>query len=408
MNKRTELVAVIVFLTLSLFVFSMAQKTEIKDGVRIIHNEKTGKWGENPEVSLRLVQVIGGIEVEDENLLLNSPRDAAIDSKGDIYILDSGGNDIKKLNPGGEFITTIGQSGQGPGDFSFPYSIDIDKSGNLYVLDSSNHRIQILGTQGEMTKLIKLDRYRQNDIRVLHNGLIALGGRLDARWGWAPESDEKEELPKLIDLMDEEGKIKHSFGEMKDYENRLVNWYSNEIVFDVDPEGNFYLDFVYQNRIEKYDPEGKIEWRADRVLNYDTKVLDKGFIKRSEGGGISVQSPHMNTVSRSIGIDSKGRIWVLTLNRQLEPEEITMIRGAGGVSQTVQRGKIKKMDIYKLEIFDKDGVLLGKISLDHLASRMRIQKDFIFIADIEKASYYQYQIIMEKPTQSCAPKTIPL
>jgi len=36
------------------------------------------------------------------------------------------------------------------------------------------------------------------------------------------------------------------------------------------------------------------------------------------------------------------------------------------------------MDIYKLEIFDKDGVLLGEIPLDHLASRMRIQKRLHF------------------------------
>ncbi len=393
MNKKIELGIILLFLSLSLFVFSKAQKTEIKDGVRIIHNEKTGKWGDNPELSLRLVQVIGGIEVEDENLLLNSPHDAIIDSKGDIYILDSGGNNIKKLNPEGKFITTIGQSGQGPADFSFPYSIDIDESGNLYVLDSSNHRIQILSSQGEFIKLIKLDKYRQNDIRVLNNGLIALGGRLDARWGWAPESDKKEQLPKLIKIMDEEGKIKRSFGEMKDYENRLVNWYANEIAFGVDRDGNFYLDFVYQNRIEKYDNEGKIKWRADRVLNYDTKVLDKGFIKRPEGGGISVQSPHMNTVSRGIGIDRKGRIWVLTLNRQLEPEEITMIRSGGGVTQTLQKGRIKKMDIYKLEIFDNDGVLLGEIPFNHLAHKMRVQKDFIFIAEMENARCYQYQII---------------
>lgn len=395
MHERIKLCTVLFLMPLSLVGFSNAQKMETKDGVRVIHNEKKGKWGDNPEVSLRFVQIIGGIKVEDENLLLNSPHDVVLDSNGDIYILDSTGNNIKKLNPEGEFITTIGQSGQGPGDFNSPYSIDIDESGNLYVLDSSNRRIQILSLKGEMNKLIKLDKYRLNNIRVLNNGQIALGGRLDARWGWAPESDKKEELPKLIDLMDEYGKNKRSLGEMKDYENRLVNWYANEIAFDVDQDGNFYIDFVYQNRIEKYNPEGKIKWRADRVLDYATNVQEKGFIKRPEGGGISVQSPQMNTVSRGIGLDIKGRIWVLTLKRQFEPEERTIIRGGGGVTQTVQQGKIKKMDIYKLEIFNNDGIFLGEIQLDHLASRMRIQKDFIFIADMENAQYYQYQI-MEK------------
>jgi hypothetical protein len=121
--------------------------------------------------------------------------------------------------------------------------------------------------------------------------------------------------------------------------------------------------------------------------------LEKGFIKRPEGGGISVQTPQMHTVSRGIGLDSKGRIWLLTLNRQLEPEEITRTISGGGVTQTVQQGKIKTMDIYKLEIFDSDGIFLGEIPLDHLAHRMRIQKEFLFIADMENAQYYQYKII---------------
>jgi sugar lactone lactonase YvrE len=393
MQNRVILCAVLFFVSFTFLGSSHARQMETREGVRIIHNEKKGKWGDNPEVNLQLLRIIGGIEVEDENMLINSPHDAVLDLAGNIYILDSSGNNIKKLNPEGEFVAHIGQQGQGPGDFSFPYSIDIDSADNLYVLDSGNRRIQILSPGGEMNKLIKLDKFRQNDVRVLDDGQFALGGRLDARWGWAPESDKKEELPKLIDLMDGEGKIDRSLGDMKDYGNRLLNWYANEIAFDVDPEGHFYTAFVYQNRIEKYDQEGRLIWQADRILDYDTKVLEKGHINRPEGGGIAVQSPQMNTVSRSIGVDGEGRIWVLTMNRQMEPEEITQIVSVGGTSQTVQQGKIKSMDIFKLEIFDNDGVLLGDIKLDHLASRMRIQKDFLFISEAENAQYYQYRIV---------------
>jgi hypothetical protein len=38
-----------------------------------------------------------------------------------------------------------------------------------------------------------------------------------------------------------------------------------------------------QNRIEKYAPDGRLLWRADRPLNYGTDVIEKGTIKRGKG-----------------------------------------------------------------------------------------------------------------------------
>ncbi|MFX1446224.1 MAG: hypothetical protein ACFFHV_22735, partial [Promethearchaeota archaeon] len=35
-------------------------KTEYEDGIRIVHNEKEGIWGKNPQVSLKLVRTLGG------------------------------------------------------------------------------------------------------------------------------------------------------------------------------------------------------------------------------------------------------------------------------------------------------------------------------------------------------------
>jgi len=48
-------------------IFVAAQKIETVNGVRVIHNEKGGKWGANPEVKLELIRTIGGLDAE-ENL----------------------------------------------------------------------------------------------------------------------------------------------------------------------------------------------------------------------------------------------------------------------------------------------------------------------------------------------------
>ncbi len=53
--------------------FAAAQKVETVNRVRVIHNERGGKWGNSPEVRLELIRTIGGLDVEDENLAFNAP-----------------------------------------------------------------------------------------------------------------------------------------------------------------------------------------------------------------------------------------------------------------------------------------------------------------------------------------------
>ena len=114
-----------IFLICLLLVFSAilyAQKIETVDGVRVVHNEKDGKWGKKPPISLEFIRNIGELETEDENLAFHIPSDIAIDDQGNIYILDAGNHRIQKFGADGKYITTIGNRGQGPGEFYFPLS----------------------------------------------------------------------------------------------------------------------------------------------------------------------------------------------------------------------------------------------------------------------------------------------
>ncbi len=100
-----------------------------------------------------------------------------------------------------------------------------------------------------------------------------------------------------------------------------------------------------------------------------------------------------------IAVDGKGRIWVITLHRQLTKEEM----GSGGSIVTTDAGvvyrkipsqpKVVKGDAYKLEIFSPDGVLLGKIPLPHHAHGIRIFGDNLFIREYYNTIFYQYKIV---------------
>jgi len=364
------------------------QKVETVDGVRVVHNEKAGRWGSEPAVRLELVRTIGGLDEQDPNLAFRSPYDIAVDSAGNLYVLDVGNNQIQKLGPDGKYLQTIGRPGQGPGEFQSPFSLDIDRQDLLYVAEARNLRIQLLDAAGKSLRQIKLKSFGIFRIRRLPSGLILKGGAISLR-----EAKEKpKNLPPLLELLDLNGNVKKAFGASTDYKDPLVNSTANNFELDADPAGNIYLSFWHQNRIDKYSPDGAPLWRADRALNYGTEVIDKGFV-RSDEKGTSVQSPTLNMVSMGITADAKGRVWVNTYNRQMAKEEQTMTMSVGGATRRMQEGKIAKMDIHKLEVFDADGGFLGAIPLNHLAHGIRIFGDTLFVWERNNAVFYQYKIL---------------
>jgi sugar lactone lactonase YvrE len=181
-----------------------------------------------------------------------------------------------------------------------------------------------------------------------------------------------------------------------------MNMMGNSCQFTVDGNGYVYSSFIHQNRIEKYSPEGKVQWRAERELNYSMKPpKQKGKMERS-GGNVMIQAPEMNQCSSGIAVDGKGRVWVVTLNRQIKEEErvgtvARVEQGASGRNMsmsTTGNTDLRKTDMYKLEVFDPDGVLFGSFPLDHFVNDIRIHGDKIYLLDRDRgAQFYEYRII---------------
>jgi hypothetical protein len=220
--------------------------------------------------------------------------------------------------------------------FSSPADMAVDGSGSLYILDSGNQRIQVFGPDGKYIRTI-------------------------GRKGQGP-------------------------GEFESL---------NSIA--VDGEDHACLCFLYQNRVEKYSPEGPLLWRADRELNYSTKLLEKG---RQEVTGNSTRfyAPKLNRVTDALAADGKGRVWVVTRDRQIrKEEEVTMmVSGSvdrGSTRKVVGNTDLRKTDMYKLEVFGPDGVLLGAIPLTHFVDGIWIHHDRLFLLDRDRGvQFYEYGI----------------
>ena len=386
----------VIFLFASVLAYS--QRIETINGVRVVHNEKGGKLGNKLGVSIQLIKKIGDVDTTDENLAFNYPSDIAMDASGNIYVLDSANNRIQKFDPEGKYLATFGRKGQGPGEFYNPDSIDIDANGFFYVMDTYQNRIQTMKAEGAGDRTIKLmDRFLHK-LRCLKSGLLAVKSTLLYN-----SFDDKARPPKLIKVLDQEGKILRSFADAVNFGDGITSSMANAFDYVVDKNDNFCLSYTYQDQVEKYAPDGKLLWKADRPLNYASGVLKKGKMERVSSGGMNISSPEMNICSAGIAVDDKSRMWVVTLSRQLRKEEKVqtssmIVGGVGGISNVSRKTEgntdLRTTDAYKLEIFDSDGVLLGEIPLTHFVNSIRIIGDNLFLLDQERGvTFYQYKII---------------
>jgi hypothetical protein len=393
-----------VILLICIFAFSTAyaQKVETVDGVRVVHNGEQGKWGKDSKISLELVKTLGDINAEDENIAFYMPSDIVFDAQGNWYILDTGNHRIQKFSPDGKYLNTIGSRGQGPGEMSYPVSLDIYPEGNLLVSDPNNQRVQILLPDGREYKTIRMTQGTIGSARILTTGQIVMsasGGFIMMGMG---EEDKDKKLPKLMKIINSEGKTQKEFGAQHDYKNMMLNRMGNTTLFAVDKDYNIFLVFPFQNRIEKYSPEGKLFWRADRELNYSMAPPKNKGKREVSGGNVRIQAPQMNRCTNGIAVDEKGRIWVVTLDRQIKEDEkvnqmMSVMMSGGQRSMNVKvtgNTELEETDMYKLQVYDSEGVLLGNIPLKHFVDGITINKDKVYLVDkLRGTKYYEYKIV---------------
>jgi len=383
---------------------SSGQKVETVDGVKLVHNSGPGAWGKAAKVALEPVRTLGDVDTADENLAFYMPSAISVDGAGNLYVLDTGNHRVQKFGPDAKYLATYGRQGQGPGEFYYPAWLAVDAKGFIFVTDPNNQRIQVLTPDGKDHKAIKGLEQGAGPVFLGKNGELVTGAPRMRFMINNPGEKEKKDLgvPKLVRVLDLEGKTIREFGEPRDYGEELVNTGANEVLMAVDAAGQVYLAFTVQNRIEKYAADGRLLWRADRELPYSMEIKDKGEIKRS-GSNVTVREPELNRCASGVAVDAKGRVWVATMTRQLKEEEqvgmmMTMtIDGSGGRTMGMkpqgEGQELRTTDAYKLEVYSADGVLLGSLPLDFFVDGIFVFGDRLFLMDkLRGTQFREYRI----------------
>ena len=81
-----------------------------------------------------------------------SPSGVAVDSRGNLYVADTGNHRVQKLSPQGRHLASWGGRGSGPRQFESPMGIAVGPGNVVYVADSGNHRVQAFDAAGRLLR----------------------------------------------------------------------------------------------------------------------------------------------------------------------------------------------------------------------------------------------------------------
>ncbi|MCK5148597.1 6-bladed beta-propeller [bacterium] len=371
----------VLLLIVMLCALVQAQEIVTENGIRYIKN-KHSIQGASSDIELKYIRTYGGLDAEDESEILYYPYDIAIDSLGSLYILDIKGPCVAVYDDNGNAIRKIGRKGEGPGEFAIPKGLDIGVDNNLYVSEWKARFIHVLTLKGDYIRKfrpeISLDF---PGFKFISNGDIVCGTKEFFNF----VGDTALHREPVFSCYSSTGLLKRQFGEIIQFKDRSMTKTGNAVFYTIDEHDNIYAAFRFQNRIEKYDSLGCLQMKITRRIRYKMPY-DVELCREHDSDGyiMSISLPILNVVSCGIGVDTKGRIWVMTLSRQPAYQKFC----------SVEDGEV---DYLKLEIYSSDGVLTQEIAinddLNPAESCLYIFGDKLFMLNSNETAVHEYLIV---------------
>lgn len=298
----------------------------------------------------------------------------AEDQRGNLFVLDDRACCVTKFGPDRRFLLRFGRKGQGPGEFEYPGPIAVDAKGRV-IISTLSSDFHVFDNDGVYKDHFRLPRYR---------GISPASLGSDAIVGYSFQNDGENSLNNhVLAIFDFQGKVRHEFGEPYLLDTARKTWNANFLSLTIDGNQNIFAAFSTLNRIEKYTPQGKLILSVDRILPFE--IVHKYEKSSMDIGGkvVTVDEPDFTPVNRGIGIDGRGRIWVLSVRKAF--------------SRSQMPKDYKFTNDLAFEIYGPDGVLLSRIAFPKKVAKfdnMTMCGDHVFFADpFDQACIYEYKVV---------------
>ncbi len=172
---------------------------------------------------LCLIYLSGGSEKVDLQFIKDadfySPVAIRIDASNRIYVVDSKDHHVLVFDNTGKPIMTLGQKGQGPGEFNNPADVAFLKDGRIVVADGGQQRLHIFSVDGVFQKMIQIKEQPVGQLLALPDGNLLLtksgAGSFNIKLG--------EEAIERFGIFNSEGKRVALLGTAEHHENPLLS-----------------------------------------------------------------------------------------------------------------------------------------------------------------------------------------
>ena len=350
----------IIYLVLILALFfscgSEQEKVEkIKeDGVEVIVNHlepyKIKEEPSNPNLEEELI-----IDFEREDLKEKGVKEVLgfdVDSEGNIYFIVSRSSEdlILKFDKKGDYLSSFGRRGQGPGELAAPRYLRVDELEQIHISDNVRNKLNLFEKNGDLIKEISLP----SNYRI--TTLLGNGKFLAVKSSFIPEeggvkfpiilcSEDFEEINML-----HPGRILPNFTVAKKinglqiYIDFNVLRISNRLIY-VGNYGNGYEFLIYDtegNLLRKIRKEYH-KVKVPEQLKEDFLNWGKSFASFELWKG-KVYFPKFHPPFQFFFLDEKSRLYVMTYERGKGP------------------------NAFMYDIFNPDGLFIGRIELENHGS----------------------------------------
>ena len=107
------------------------------------------------------------------------PRSIAVDGQGNVWVVDTGTQRVRKFSPDGELLGTVGERGDDLGQFREPVGIAFDAiTGDFLVADVGNARIQRFDSEMRAIAAYPIDEWKDLDPRNKPDLAVLPDGRI--------------------------------------------------------------------------------------------------------------------------------------------------------------------------------------------------------------------------------------